>query len=90
MTNQINAGNFNKLRFEFRFLIDRCECSRAGTFLAPKEAQKFGVKPSPPSCTPSKCFPTLYKILYPKGGLSIISNSCKNSLIRYKMEVNKK
>lgn len=44
-----------KKRIEFNTLIDRCTCF---------QASHKGI------CYPSKCFPTLYKELYPKGGLN--------------------
>jgi len=45
--------NIKSARFQFQILIDRCNCSR---------------KALEGRCTPSKCFPDLYKMLYPKGG----------------------
>lgn len=46
------------IRSEFKVLIERCGCSQA--YLDGK-------------CEPSKCFPELYKLAYPKGGCSLKS-----------------
>ena len=45
--------NIKFARIQFQILIDRCNCSR----------KALGGR-----YTPSKCFPDLYKIFYPKGG----------------------
>lgn len=58
---------------EFKIMIDRCGCSRASLRLTQKEIDKvntdgsINIKPVEPSCTPEKCFPTLYNYLHPKG-----------------------
>jgi len=51
-----------KMRGEFAMMIDRCGCSRASVR---------------GKCTPSKCFPTLYNSLYPKGGFNGKSNMAR-------------
>jgi hypothetical protein len=73
------------MRWEFKFLIDRCACSRASMTLTPEEAkqwEKEGLgkfKPIKASCTPTKCFSTISKLLYPNGGLNKVSYLIKNN-----------
>ena len=72
--------NLRKARLEFCMLVDRCGCSRASLRITPEEAKKmnriftengkypqYTVEPVEPSCTPEKCYPELYKLLFPKG-----------------------
>lgn len=75
----ITAGNIGKLQREFKMLIERCGCSRASLEITPEEAKKMNdeklggytkIEPVEPHCTPKKCFPTLYALLYPYGGFS--------------------
>jgi len=56
--------NKKKARIEFGVLIDRCNCSQASL-----EGE----------CFPSKCFPTLYSFLYPKGGFNGVSDAARRS-----------
>jgi len=77
-----------KMRKEFRILIDRCGCSKACIMITPKEAEelkKEGISVSVqiPDCKPSKCFPSLYKFLYPKGGFAGKSDSAKRKRKEY-------
>jgi len=65
--------DLQKARREFAMLIDRCACSRAAIRITEEEAKdlsKEGIKtpPTEPSCTPKRCYPELYNLLYPKGG----------------------
>lgn len=48
-------NDLRKMRIEFAIILDRCGCSRAS---------------GRGQCTPSRCFPTIYKLLYPKGGFN--------------------
>jgi len=71
-----------KMRREFRILIDRCSCSRASLIITPEEAKlmsEIGISVSShvPNCTPEKCFPNLYKFLYPNGGFNQKSDLAK-------------
>ena len=66
--------NLQKARLEFKILIDRCACSRAYCEVTKEEAEAWSVEPCIPSCTPKKCFPELYSLLYPKGGLHQVSH----------------
>lgn len=58
---------------EFCMLVDRCGCSRASLRLTQDEIDRINtdgsinITPVEPSCTPERCFPTLYKYLHPKG-----------------------
>jgi hypothetical protein len=63
------------MRKEFVIILDRCGCSRASLSITPKEAREWMGEglvnydaTHVPHCTPSRCFPNLYKFLYPKGG----------------------
>lgn len=81
-------------RWEFRFLIRRCRCSRACLEITEedvKEAKTMGIKMErkEPSCSPKTCFPNLYKMLYPKGGFPAISSYVSNYRIRNKKGINK-
>lgn len=88
--------NIQKARREFRIMIDRCGCSRASIRLTQEEIDKVNtdgsirVEPVEPSCTPSRCFPELYQILYPKGGFSGKSNALKVALARTKQEMERR
>ena len=69
--------NKKRMKWEFEFLIDRCNCSQKSLEITPEEAEamnkEFGykgtaheIKPVKPSCTPEMCFPNLYKLLMEK------------------------
>jgi len=66
--------NRDRARIEFRILIERCGCSRAAVKITEEESKGLGIKPVNPSCTPKKCFPELYVLLYPKGGFNRVSH----------------
>lgn len=73
----------SQMRKEFEMLIERCGCSRANLRIDKEEIKENpkifkGIKPVEPSCTPKKCFPTLYNFLYPKGGFSKVSYMVQN------------
>lgn len=70
--------NLRKARKEFAMLIDRCGCSRASIHISKEEseeAKKEGImiEPKEPFCTPKRCYPELYSLLYPRGGFSTVS-----------------
>lgn len=74
--------DIQKARKEFSMLIERCGCSRAGLTITEKdveEAKKAGIdlQVKEPSCTPKRCYPALYKLLYPKGGFYVVSQLIK-------------
>jgi len=50
---KIDKEILRKARIQFQILVDRCCCSQKALY---------------GKCFPNKCFPDLYKILYPKGG----------------------
>jgi hypothetical protein len=78
-----------KMRKEFAIMLDRCGCSRASLSFTAREAihatLETGTKIEKivPSCTPSRCFPTLYHFLYPNGGFTGVSDMCKRSLKKH-------
>lgn len=81
-------------RWEFRFLISRCGCSKAALVITEddvKEATKSGIslKPKEPSCSPKTCFPTLYALLYPHGGCHAVSDHVTRHRRRKKREAAK-
>jgi len=84
-----------KMRREFAILIDRCGCSRASLLITEEKAKKWTkeglgkFKSHIPHCTPKKCFPTLYKLLYPNGGFNKISGMVRLSLATYKRDEKK-
>lgn len=49
------------LRTEFKELVERCGCFQA----------------SQGKCNPKKCYPEIYKIAYPRGGMNIKSHLIK-------------
>jgi len=66
-------------RWEFCFLIRNCSCSRACLSIEEwevEDAKEMGIDlvKTEPTCTPEKCFPNLYKQLYPHGGCPAISS----------------
>ena len=78
--------NSEKARWEFRELIKRCSCSRAARSVQitkeDSEALKkegYIVKPSTAKCTPAKCYPELYSLLYPQGGCPAQSHATKET-----------
>lgn len=81
--------DLKQARREFRILVDRCGCSKAGISITPTEAgqmsERFETKIEPhiPDCTPTKCFPYLTKLLYPKGGCCLKSNMSKAKKKKY-------
>jgi len=73
--------DLEKARREFKSLIDRCGCSRASLHITKEEVNKiniYGIKPVEPHCTPKRCFPILYNLLYPKGGFNHVSYLVQN------------
>ena len=69
--------NKKQMKWEFEFLIGRCNCSRKSLKITPEEAEEMNklfeskgtaneIKPVKPSCTPKQCFPSLYKFLMEK------------------------
>lgn len=79
----IDEETLKKLRREFAFLVNRCGCSRASLHITEEEAEKWSkemgkIRPHTPHCTPKKCFPTLYSLLYPKGGFRVVSYMINN------------
>jgi len=52
----VRKEKIRRMRTEFRILVERCMCS---------QKHLKGV------CKPNRCFPTLYKTLYPKGGFYV-------------------
>lgn len=83
----MNKKQLRSMRIEFKYLINACGCSRASLLITLEEAKKmteeftengkypqYKINPVTPTCTPAKCFPTLYKLLYPKGGLNKVSH----------------
>lgn len=87
---EMNEETLKKLRKEFEILINRCGCSRASLHITEKDAKEMSetfetkVRPCVPHCTPKKCFPTLYNLLYPKGGFHVVSYMVEN--FRKRME----
>ena len=85
----MDEETLKKLRREFAFLVNRCGCSRASLHITKEEAKemtkefyeggKHGkVEACTPHCTPKKCFPNIYKLLYPKGGFHVVSYLIEN------------
>ena len=84
LAEQMNEETLRKIRKEFEILINRCGCSRASLHITKEEAKEMTetfeteVRPCIPHCTPKKCFPTLYNLLYPKGGFHVVSYMVEN------------